>query len=523
MGNENKINDLIRLSKDNFLPDEVRDTTPASPEYSVEDEIVKAKKNRDGKFYLVITSFLAIVIGGAYLGTSFVQKSYMETTIGFGDFDELNLQEMLTSTRQEERALNLAKEKLSAVEIERQTKIDEVRADYAEKIDNIYAQELPAAETKPLVDDLKLAREKEIEEVEKDFAGSIASEESNVAKREAELEAKREKLEEEVNKAESIVNNYKRLQQMQIRKLKDEHNREMANLILRYNPYFKQTELRQIIKEVKSEKTIEQPTLFDYRQSLYHIGILTEGEFENLRAKLTEYESLMDRLQQIPYKNHVAPSLDAMQNSGYFMISQYERLVNQLAIMVEQYHTAFEHITEKSPDSGIVIDAGNQLDVLVSMKAMVDIEEGDRGLIFRNSDEFIGTLVFEMRYGKLVASVLELTPGQSIQPFDKIYMQKKVMFEEPEIAPPGSETPENVPGEPGVMNEEINGETAPASEEIRTEDALNPENENTGAANEMPANSAPVGTDQTDQGQPDQPKTSDTPAGPANDDPDENP
>lgn len=453
MGNEDKVNDLIRISKDNFLPSEVVDTTPPMPEYSLESEIAKARKHRHGKFYFVIASFLVLVVGGSYLFTRHLQKDLSKNVLGFGDFEDLKLSEMLTSTRQEEKALNLAKDQLAVVEKDRQTKINAVRSAYAEKIEAIYAKQLPAAETKALVDDVKLAREKEIEAVESEFAVKIEDGQTNVAKKEKALDNKKLKLEEQVNKAESIVNNYKKLQQMQMQKLRDDHNRAMANVIIKYNPKFGESELRKIISEGK-KRSDESFILFDYQHSLYNLGLITEGEFETMRVRLGEYQSLMERLQKVPYTNSVDPSLDIIDNSGAYLISQYERLVNALAIELEQYSAAIEYITEKSADGGIVIDAGNPSNVKVSMKIMVDLTPGDTGLIFRRSDQFIGTIIFEEKYGELRARVLEINPGQKIQPFDKIYLQKAraEAMEEPEMGL--DELPgEGAEGETGLLEE----------------------------------------------------------------------
>ncbi|MDH4199305.1 MAG: hypothetical protein OEV66_02905 [Spirochaetia bacterium] len=426
MADDDKIKELIQISKDQFLPKEVTDQDPQVPEYSLEREFAKSAKGFDWKFYSILVIFLLVIIGGTLAITTYVELQHQKAQISF-NIDDINLQEQISSTKREEKKVNLAKGKLEEVVKEKDAKIKAIEDSYSVKLENITKQGLPPADSKIEIAKTKSGKEKEIDKIKKEYAPKIEKEEESLAMAKKEYEDKKAKLEQDINKAENIVNNYKRLQQMQINKLNMAHQIEMDNQKLKYNPNFTENNVRAILKSIKSIKVMEKPLLGDM-SGLAKNRVISDAELNDIRSKIDEYQKIMDRMKKIPYTNSVEPSIQVLENNSSFLISEYERILQKMLKNLEvlqKYQRAFNQITEFSVDSGIIIDATNSTDVVYSVKPVIHIEDGDTGMVFRKSDQYIGSVIFESKYGKNVARIVDLAPNQSMQPLDKLFIQKK--------------------------------------------------------------------------------------------------
>jgi len=443
MANDNKVKDLIQISKDRFLPKEVVDIDHKSVEYSLDKEFAKTKKTFDLKFYAILIIFLLVVIGGTFITTMIVEMQNQKTQFSF-NIEDINLQEQISSTKREEKNVNLAKENLNNVIKEKTAKIKVIEDTYTQEIEKIKTTSNNPNEARAKIENLKAVKENDIKKINTDYNTQIAKEEGNVARAERDLANKKAKLEQDINKADAIVNNYKRLQQMQIDNLNQKHYQEMENLKLKFNPYFTEANLREILKSANQAKLIEKP-LLENIEGLTKNRVITDSEYKTLRTKVENYQKIVSRMQKIPYINSVDPAMKVIQNDSYFLISEYERITAKMIKNLEilqKYQRAFNQIAEFSVDNGIIIDATNTSDVIYSMKPVVQVEDGDVGLIFRKSDEYIGSIVFEMKYGKIMARISDISLNQKILPLDKIFVRKKAAVAVPENLEPGNENPE---------------------------------------------------------------------------------
>lgn len=429
MADDNKIEDLIQVSKDRFLPKEVTDQDQKKLEYSLDKEFAKTKKSFDWKFYSILLIFLLVVIGGTFLTTTYVEIQNQKTQYSF-NIEDINLQEQITSTKREEKNVNLAREKLNKVIKEKESKIAEIENAYTLDIEKITKSGSENSKTE--LEKLKTEKENNLNKINSTYAPLIAKEESNVEKAESDFADKKAKLEADINKADKIVNNYKRLQQMQITALKTKHADEMTQMKLKYNPNFTEANIREILRAVNKIKLLDKPVLRNM-EGLTKNHVISESELKAIRSKIEDYQNIINRMQKIPYTNSVDPALKVMQNDTYFLISEYERIMAKMLKNLEvlnKYQQAFNQIAEFSVDSGIIIDGSNPNEVIFSLKPVVQVKDGDTGLIFRKSDEPIGTILFELKYGKITGVITEVISGQKIQPLDKIFIRKKITKQE---------------------------------------------------------------------------------------------
>jgi len=421
MGDEDKIKDLVPLAKAEFLPEEVRDTEPGPPDYSLEHEFAQAKSNKNFTFYLVLILFLGGLIGGTVFYTQYLQSGITEEKISFAEFTP-DLKEAL-STDVEEKKLNEAKNELNDILKQQDDKIKQIELDYSEKLGAIRSQNIPESEKKDLIKNLKLEQAKEVEAVEQQYSSDVAKKEQNVTEREELLQSKKDQRAAEINKAETMITNYKELQKMQL-------DKREAQIILRYNPVYSSSTLQRVLRK-SGRRRVKKPTLLPYEERLYTAGLLNKTEHEAVRKKIEEYQQLVARMQKIPYTNSVRPSVDVLQDYTFYIVTKYEELTDRLAArityqsdLIRKYRNAFRHYAETSPDSGMVIDASNKTNVLVSMKPMLEINNGDEAYIFRTEDDLIGTIVFTVTDSVVKVTTKEVLPGRSIRPFDKIFLKR---------------------------------------------------------------------------------------------------
>jgi hypothetical protein len=448
MADDDKVKneDLIQVSKDRFLPTEIKDQDPKHEDYSLAKEFAKSAKGFNWKFYSILLIFLGIVIGGTIAITTYIDIQNQQAQFSFDIEDISNLQEQISSKDREEKKLNLAKSDLSQIIKELDQKVVEVNSEYSKKMEDLAAKGLSTADLNKEINNLKVAKDAQIIKINKEYEPKIAAQETKIAQAETEYNKKKEKLEADINKAEKIVNNYKKLQQMQINALNKKHSNEIYNLKMKYNPFFTEDNVKQILKSSDKKKMLVKPSLEDI-SSLYNNKVVTESEINAIRKKIENYKVIIDRLQKIPYTNSVAPSLNVIQNDAYFLITEYERITKKLIKNLEvlqKYQRAFNQIAEFSVDSGIIIDATNKDDVIFSLKPVVTIEDGDTGMIFRDADQYIGSIVFQKYNGRANARVVDLTANAKIQPLDKIFVKKK------KITPVETET---------IIEEETSNET----------------------------------------------------------------
>lgn len=453
MADDNKIKDLIDISKDRFLPKEISDKDPKPVQYSLDTEFAKtAKKGFNWKFYSILFIFLAVVIGGAVFTPVAIKLFSTEESFNIGT--NINLSEQLDASKRQLKKVNLAKSELDAINKEKDNEILDIEKDYSKSIEDISKKGLAPDQSKAEIEKLKTEKSAKIDKIDKKYEPKITEAQNKVDETQKEYEEKLAEEKKQTNKAQSIIDNYKKLQKMQIDKLAQLHRAEMASQKLKYNPYFYEPELRKITQSMYRKKVLDKPILEDISAlTLNHV--ITDAELNAIRSKITEYQKVLQRMQKIPYTNSVAPALDAVQNDSYFLITEYERIMRKMLKNLEilqKYQQAFNQIAEFSVDSGIVIDATNSTDVIYILKPVVQVSDGDTGLVFRQSDEYIGTMIFELKSGKLMAKIIDMAPDQTMHPLDKIFIQKK---KEEIIQKPEDEQSENVkPSDDVKPNEE---------------------------------------------------------------------
>jgi hypothetical protein len=74
-------------------------------------------------------------------------------------------------------------------------------------------------------------------------------------------------------------------------------------------------------------------------------------------------------------------------------------------------------------ENGYILDPRDTSNIQVYMDRIRQVQDGTIGYVFREDDEFIGTIEFNRDGEVVTAGLVELVDDRSLQPFDKVLIQ----------------------------------------------------------------------------------------------------
>jgi len=193
-------------------------------------------------------------------------------------------------------------------------------------------------------------------------------------------------------KAEVLINNYKRLHEIQMKTLR-------KNLTLMYNPVFHSPTIINILNKKIPSIQIDFYRLRKYSNELEVDNVITKESFNQLRERIFDNYLLLKRLKKIPYKNSVKKSLEKMFLLNNHIVDTYENIWNKLLqlnkqrkIMIDKYEYAIHHLINEEFEGGYIIDPREPMNIFVVINPLLNVGGKTKGFVFRKSDEFIGTI-----------------------------------------------------------------------------------------------------------------------------------
>ncbi|HNV47031.1 MAG TPA: hypothetical protein PKJ16_08320 [Spirochaetota bacterium] len=393
MGNENEIKDLVQ-SKSAFLPEEIQDLSAARHVYSLDDEFSKTKKNRSLLFPFIVLAFMSVLVLAAVGITKYTEWKQQKAVLSITEFDDLKLGELLSGAKKFQGQLKNA-----------QTELESLR----KKMD----EEMSAA-----------GSPSERNKIRSKYQGRIGSKEREIASLEKEMQSYDFKLEQTVKKAEEMVNNYKRLHELKMNEQRDQ-------IILKYNPKYDNARLNAVI-HASTSPAVKRGDPSKLYQQLAAKKLITAAGAEKLKRGVDNQLLIMDRLLQIPYVNSVRPSLAQMHHLMKSSANDYETLVTALFSLTQRqeaairgYQYALEQYGRQNRESGFIVDARDSDSIRVYVSKVLKVRSGDRAMVFREDDQYIGTIEFYMAGGEIRAKRVELAGINTFHPFDKILIKQQ--------------------------------------------------------------------------------------------------
>jgi hypothetical protein len=406
MGNENKVNRNLTEIKSRFLPADIGDPNARNEVYALDKEFAAAAKNRSWTFYLITFGFLAAIIVATFVITQLVQGKHNKVELAIVEFEEIKLKDILSATRNDEKNLEIARRELESL----RSKFREALADLKTR---------KAAET-------------EVAAVRADYNGKISVQQKTVADYEAKVNKRHREMSEGVSKAENILSNHERLMKLRLDKQQGEYEKKIADLILRFNPNFSESELRSMVARERITAAVKYPTLAPLPPELAKEKIIPKDKFDKLRTEQAEERRLVSRLRQVPYINSVAPALTGIERRNAEITGQYEMIIAELTKAIRRkneiignYRSGLKELTDREREYGYIIDARNKAKMRVYLNPSLRAKPGLRANIFRKDDEYIADIEIFFDNEGPCAKVVRVADGKSISAFDKIYLEDR--------------------------------------------------------------------------------------------------
>ncbi len=463
-----KTSEIVERSKMIFLREMIDEFKRKQSLYDPATEFAKTRKNRS-LFVPLTVVILLVLFGTVVFGvTRYIQQSSRNIAVDIEDFADVNLRDLLDGAKRIQVELDQVRLQLRELQEELDRRIR--RAEAARDREIRLARE---ADISPA------ARDNRISAAEGNLEAERASIEAEFAPRIAELEARIVQLEEEMarydsrqleaaREQEEILNNQQRVFELQLEEqatlyeeriesltenyelqivelqayiaefeqtIRERHRREIADLVLRYNPIIRDGQVAEIL--ALEAPASDGANIGAFRPVLAGEGVMTSAEYTALLEEIQRIRALNDRLSEIPFENDVPAVIGQLGGRTAAIIDRYDAAWRRLADSVEardrtisdlekeiaRYEFSLNRLSLAGGDTGFLLDTRDEAALQVYVNPLYSVESGTVGYVFRRDDEYIGTIRFYLQRGRLRARVTEVAEGKTMQPYDKVLIE----------------------------------------------------------------------------------------------------
>jgi len=482
MDNEDKVKDVVALSKKYFLREIIREIREGRPQYDLEQEFVRTKKNRRMAVLFVIAGFIALFAAASIGVTYLIQRESRRVKVDISEFKDVNLRDVLDVAKKNENEMKVAQRELEDMRAEMNQKIMDIRSDADQQVELVNNRQISDADKQQQINGIRLREKKAVEGVESEYNERIMLKEEEISVIQEKIDEYDARLVEQAKEQEEIFNNQARVhdiementvsyyekkivelnrdhaqelesatahQREMIELLKKNHKAEVERLTLLYNPVFSEERINEVLGRDMDADAVKVSPLDKYEAILQKEGVLSRAEYRSMAGKLGDISLLIDRLQDIPYINSVPGAIDRVEHMGHGLIRDYEKMKGRFIDtiekkdgtiaareetirqkndiitakdgIIEQYLYSLEYLTHNKRENGYIIDQRNPDALVVYLNEIYKIQDGDAGYVFRKEDEYIATVRFHVSGDVVTVSVVDLgQEDKPIEPFDRI-------------------------------------------------------------------------------------------------------
>ncbi len=441
MGNDKQINKELNKAGARFLPEEIINVDGGSEVYSLEHEFARSRKNKNWAVFIIIAVFFSIIVTITALFTYYTELKNSKIDVNISEFDDVRLKEVLGNARMASNTILIRNNELNSLIIEMKNAMLNVNRTYLAKKNAVLDKGLSPEATAQQIAELKRAENAELAKISSDYDKKIASKrgvirEIEKEQREAERKLKQEaadlaKLGDESKVYEMKMKNLSSTQKSGFEAMREYYEKYISYLTLKYNPVFASGETKALLQR-SSALSNEKKNLRSYDEIFSNENIWNKNRFDELRGKINDFDSLLNRLSGIDYINSVPPALKGIDNLSKSIINDYESLWYGLSTVlknknkeIEDYRAALDVVLKERPESGYIISPADPARVSIHINRLISVKEGDSGLIFRSDDDYIGQIELFKTTDGFRAKIVSLEPGKSMKPFDRILIKVK--------------------------------------------------------------------------------------------------
>jgi len=211
----------------------------------------------------------------------------------------------------------------------------------------------------------------------------------------------------------------------------------LQEIVRRYNPVLDQGDLQVILSRGVDRSLFGADASAPYRDLLEREGIASREQYERLRNRASELDTLTGRLLEVPYTNSVPPALERIREAGQTLAREYGRIWSALADriqarderisalegQVDQFALAMDQLARDTREGGYILDPRDPQAILIYVSRLHAPQVGDTVYVFRREDELLATLRITAVGDTVRASLVEqAAPGKPIAAFDRILL-----------------------------------------------------------------------------------------------------
>jgi hypothetical protein len=438
MGNDNQVKDLLEKTKSIFLPESIRNPDGKPRLYSLEDEYAKSKKNKPFVLYLFVTGFVVLVVVVSIIVISYIQNQNKNIPLEFKDFEDLQLKELIESSRKNENKIEQIKREVTDLEIDYRDRIDRINKEFERLRDELNMKDISVEEKTTRLSSITENKNKKIKTAEDDYMAKRKQKEAEMVEVEKKLAAINSTAKKSNKNLESLFGGEGKLQNLQLKKvsavydeklreIRDENRKEQEELVLLYNPIFKEKYILEVIQKTPVDTKAKDKYFINIDDDIAVENAATKEQIARLADDMKKELAITGRLRQIPYKNSVQKSVVHADSLAKQIFNNYDSIMQKMVESIQGknqairfYSYAFEYMTKAQQENGYILDARDKTKIGVYLSRVHKIKPGDVAYVFRSDDEFIATIRFKAYQGLVVGEVVDLVPGREIRPFDKL-------------------------------------------------------------------------------------------------------
>lgn len=440
MKRKTKSETVISGIEKKFLPEEIVDIDGDVEVYSLEKEFAKTKKNRNWIVIVIIVAFLSVMVAMALFFTFYTENKNSTFRISFNEFNDLRLKEVLESARMHDNNLIIRRNELFRVIIQKRKGELFVKNKYLDLYNALLDGSGSWDDKKLRLETLKKKESGELSKIGKKYNKKIMRMKRSIRAIIREKHAAEKKLVEarkkgELYEDEGLIHDLKmkkldRVQRGGLNSVSNYYDKYVKYIKRKYNPKFKWGESLKLLKR-NGKKDIPLK-INPYDPILSSEDIMSRAKFDSIRQRVSDRRILVERLMGVGYFNSVPIALRSLNNISNGIVNDYEHLAFSLTKSlkykkkkIEDYKRALDVVLQERPESGYVISPADLSKISIHINRLIRLKNGDLGLVFRDSDKYIGRIKFYKTSKGFFAKAIEVAPGQKMKPFDRILIKFK--------------------------------------------------------------------------------------------------
>ncbi|PKL12533.1 MAG: hypothetical protein CVV50_04350, partial [Spirochaetae bacterium HGW-Spirochaetae-6] len=332
--------------------------------YSLQEEFDKKRKNKSWLFYFVILLFMGTLGFATYFLKQDIERRSKVIKMDFTEFADLNLSDLIDTARKAEERISKLRNELEFSKLALADAIRKIRQDADQEIASLEGKNLTKAQKNAEIKRIRTEMEAKIAALRNRYQTDILAKQDEIDKARIQKDAYDKKLKSQMadyeekmkmklgeyertvqadrNRTQELLDERKKLHDLEIQNLKAEHEREMNALRAKSQNADKNLEER-LTKEMNTMESQYQSQVRALEEKLEQKGLDQTGQEQQLgtfQAKVKELEGMMDSQTKIS----------------------------------EQYRYAFSYFAAKTREHGYILDARNPQMIMAELSSFYDVK-----------------------------------------------------------------------------------------------------------------------------------------------------